>query len=57
MPNDPKPIFFTTMRRMLPGERLFAPVNDLLIILSGIAHASPSWPVAPSTPNQSQFSV
>jgi hypothetical protein len=28
------------MRRMLPGERLFAPVNDLLIILSGIAHAS-----------------
>ena len=31
---------FDATRRMVQGDRLFTPVNDLLIILSAIAHAS-----------------
>ena len=29
-----------TPRRIIPGDRLFEPVRDLLIILSAVAHAS-----------------
>jgi hypothetical protein len=31
---------FKEMRRVNPGDRLFSPINDLLIILSAISHAS-----------------
>jgi hypothetical protein len=39
---DPTPRPFSGMRRLIPGDRLFLPMNDLHIFLAAISHAASS---------------